>query len=89
MNNKWSPRFLNIEIPNVNRLDEYQAVFMKIETKRENLGLSQTSITTKNMISCRNLLRNLRKQHVNIDDTSTLEKRIKPLAVMWKKSIQV
>lgn len=89
MNNKWSPRFLNIEIPNVNRLDEYQKVFMKIETKRENLGLSQTSITTKNMISCRNLLRNLRKQHVNIDDTSTLEKRIKPLAVMWKKSIQV
>lgn len=89
MNMKWSPRFLNIEIPNMTRLEDYQGAFMKIGTKHEHLGLSQTSIITKNMISCRNLLKNLRKQHVNIDDTSTLEKRIKPLAVMWKKLIQV
>lgn len=89
MSTKWTPRFLNINIPNTNRLDDYQSAFMKIEAKHENLGLSQTSIITKNMISCRNLLKNLRKQHVNVDDTSNLEKRIKPLAIMWKKLIQV
>lgn len=89
MSIKWSPRFLNIDIPNLTKPEDYQSVLMKLETNKENLGLSETSIITKNMIASRNLLKNLRKQHVNFDDASNLERRIKPLSIMWKKLMQV
>lgn len=87
MNTKWTPKFLNISIPNANNIEEYQNYLMKIEgdDKPEMFGLSPSSSVSRNISVCRNLLKNLRKIYFNIDDSGNYEKRIKPLLVMWKK----
>lgn len=88
MNAKWTPKYFNITLPNANNIEEYQNVLMKIEgddSKPELFGLSSTSSASRSIAICRNLLKDLRKIHFNIDDTENYEKRIRPLLVMWKK----
>lgn len=92
MNAKWSPKSLNVMIPNSASFEEYQNVLMKIEsneTKPEIFGLSSASSVSRNITFCRNLLKNLRKIHFNIDDSENYEKRIKPLIALWRKSSTV
>jgi hypothetical protein len=86
---KWNPRFLNVNIPTSSRLEDYQNLVMKVESTPEMLGLSHTSIIAKNIMTCRNLLKDLRKTHINTDDTLSLERRVRPLMILWKKSVQV
>lgn len=88
MNAKWTPKFFNITIPNANSIEEYQNALMNIERDDSNpemFGLSPASSVSRNITVCRNLLKNLRKTHFNIDDSENYEKRIRPLLVMWKK----
>jgi hypothetical protein len=61
---------------------------MKIEgddSKPEMFGLSPTSSVSRNITVCRNLLKDLRKTHFNIDDSENYDKRIRPLLIIWKK----
>lgn len=86
------PKSLNITIPNSNNFEEYQNVLMKIDSndaKPEMFGLSPASSVSRNITFCRNLLKNLRKIYFNIDDSENYEKRIKPLMILWKKSLNV
>lgn len=92
MNAKWTPKSFNITIPNANSVEEYQNALMKMEgndTKPEMFGLSSASSISRNITICRNLLKDLRKVHFNIDDSENYEKRIKPLMIMWKKFMNV
>ena len=89
MTSKWTPKSLNIAIPNSSSFEEYQNILMKMDTnelKPEMFGLSSTSSVTRNITFCRNLLKNLRKIHFNIDDSENYEKRVRPLLSLWKKS---
>lgn len=92
MNAKWTPKSLNIAIPNSSSFEEYQNVLMKIEgsdTKPEMFGLSPASSVSRNITFCRNLLKNLRKIYFNIDDSENYEKRVKPLVGLWRKYLTV
>lgn len=92
MNTKWTPKSLNVTIPNSSSYEEYQSVLMKIDsndTKPEMFGMSAASTVTRNITFCRNLLKSLRKIHFNIDDSENYEKRIKPLMNLWRKSLNV
>lgn len=92
MNAKWTPKSFNIAIPNANSVEEYQNALMKMEgsdTKPEMFGLSSASSISRNITICRNLLKDLRKVHFNIDESENYEKRIKPLMIMWKKFMNV
>jgi hypothetical protein len=92
MNAKWTPKSFNISIPNANNIEEYQSALMKMDandSKPEMFGLSSTSSVSRNITICRNLLKDLRKIHFNIDDSENYEKRIKPLMIMWKKFVNV
>jgi len=92
MNTKWTPKSFNINIPNANSVEEYQSALMKMEgneAKPEMFGLSSASSISRNITICRNLLKDLRKVHFNIDESENYEKRIKPLMIMWKKFMNV
>lgn len=92
MTGKWTPKSLNIAIPNSSNFEEYQNVLMKMESndsKPEMFGLSPASSISRNITFCRNLLKNLRKIYFNIDDSENYEKRVKPLMSLWKKSMIV
>ena len=92
MNVKWTPKSFNINIPNANSVEEYQNALMKMEgneAKPEMFGLSSASSISRNITICRNLLKDLRKVHFNIDESENYEKRIKPLMIMWKKFMNV
>ena len=92
MTGKWTPKSLNIAIPNSSNYDEYLNVLMKIESndsKPEMFGLSPASSVTRNITFCRNLLKNLRKVHFNIDESENYEKRVRPLMVLWRKYLNV
>lgn len=92
MNAKWTPKSFNINIPNANSVEEYQNALMKMEgneAKPEMFGLSSASSISRNITICRNLLKDLRKVHFNIDESENYEKRIKPLMIMWKKFMNV
>lgn len=92
MTGKWTPKSLNIAIPNSSSFEEYQSVLMKIESndsKPEMFGLSPASSVSRNITFCRNLLKNLRKVYFNIDDSENYEKRIKPLMGLWRKYMNV
>lgn len=92
MNPKWIPKSFNITIPNANSVEEYQNALMKMEgndSKPEMFGLSSASSVSRNITICRNLLKDLRKVHFNIDESENYEKRMKPLIITWKKFISV
>lgn len=92
MNAKWIPKSLNISIPNSNNYEEYQNVLMKIDgndSKPEMFGLSSASSVSRNIIICRNLLKDLRKTYFNIDESENYDKRIRPLISLWRKSLHV
>ena len=88
MSPKWTPKSLNIAIPNSSNFEEYQSILMKIDsndTKPEIFGLSPASSVSRNITFCRNLLKNLRKIYFNIDESENYEKRVRPLMSLWKK----
>lgn len=92
MTPKWTPKSLNIAIPNSSSFEEYQNILMKIDSndsKPEMFGLSAASSVARNITFCRNLLKNLRKIYFNIDDSENYDKRIRPLMSLWKKSLNV
>ena len=69
-------------------LQDYQNTFMKMDsddTNPETFGISSSSTISRNMLFCRNLLKDLRKTYFNIDDSENYEKRIRPLVNLWKK----
>lgn len=55
------------------------------DSNPETFGIPSSSTISRNMLFCRNLLKDLRKTYFNIDDSENYEKRIRPLVNLWKK----
>lgn len=92
MNAKWTPKPLNVAFPNHNNIDDYQNILLRaenMESKPEMFGLSPASSISRNIIVCRNILKDLRKIYFNIDECDNYDKRIKPLIILWRKSLLV
>lgn len=44
---------------------------------------------SKDLLFCRNLLRDLRSKYFNVEEGPNYEKRIKPILNLWKKLVSV
>lgn len=91
LNAKWSPLDFNIIVPQTNRIQDYivMAAQLPDTTQPEMLGLSKLTNLSKDLIFCRNLLKDLRSSYFHVKDNENFEKRVRPILSLWKKLIQV
>lgn len=55
----------------------------------EIIGLSPSTNISKDLIFCRNLLKDLRSKYFNVEEGQNYDKRIKPILNLWKKLVSV
>lgn len=91
LNAKWSPLDFNIIVPQTNRIQDYfgMATQLPDTTQPEMFGLSKLTNLSKDLIFCRNLLKDLRSSYFHVKDNENFEKRVRPILSLWKKLIQV
>lgn len=53
--------------------------------KPDTFGLSNLTNLSKDLIFCRNLLKELRSSYFHINDNGNFDKRVKPIMSLWKK----
>lgn len=91
LNSRWSPLDLPIVLTNSSDINDYATIINSLPDGEnpEILGLSTTTNISKDIIFCRNLLRDLRSKYFNIEESQSYEKRIKPILNLWKKLVSV
>lgn len=87
MSHRWSPPNLKLIIPQTNKIQDYYSIINQMGEidSPENFGLSLTSNVSRDLLLCRNLLKQLRSSYFNTNEQGNFEKRIKPIFSLWKK----
>ncbi|XP_058460067.1 cytoplasmic dynein 2 heavy chain 1 [Malaya genurostris] len=87
MTSRWKPMFMNISFPNSNHLDDYVKVLDQLpDTETSSLyGIPLSTNASRDVIFCRNTLKELRQMYFSSASAKNCEKRVKPIIVLWNK----
>ncbi|XP_021709178.1 cytoplasmic dynein 2 heavy chain 1 [Aedes aegypti] len=87
MASRWQPMFMNINFPNSNHLDDYvKAVDQLPDSDTPNMyGIPISTNASRDVIFCRNTLKELRQKYFSGGSNQNYEKRVKPIINLWGK----
>ncbi|XP_062711545.1 cytoplasmic dynein 2 heavy chain 1 [Aedes albopictus] len=87
MASRWQPMFANVSFPNSNHLDDYvKAVDQLPDTDTPTMyGIPVSTNASRDVIFCRNTLKDLRQKYFSGGSTQNYEKRVKPIINLWGK----
>ncbi|XP_001847712.2 cytoplasmic dynein 2 heavy chain 1 [Culex quinquefasciatus] len=87
MTSRWQPMFMNVSFPNSNHLEDYLKVVEQLpDTDTPNLyGIPASTNASRDVIFCRNTLKELRQSYFSGGSVQNYEKRIKPIINLWNK----
>ncbi|XP_055916348.1 cytoplasmic dynein 2 heavy chain 1 [Eupeodes corollae] len=85
--NRWSPLNLKTTIPTTVNVQEYVNAVMKFPDSDEpdTFKLSPHSNVSRDIIFSRNIIKALRTAYYQNDENSRMDKRIRPILMVWKK----
>ncbi|XP_055534643.1 cytoplasmic dynein 2 heavy chain 1 [Wyeomyia smithii] len=87
MTSRWQPMFMNVSFPNSNHLEDYvKAVDQLPDADSPTLyGIPISTNASRDIIFCRNTLKELRRMYFSSSSAQNYEKRFRPIFNLWSK----
>ncbi|XP_053685293.1 cytoplasmic dynein 2 heavy chain 1 [Sabethes cyaneus] len=87
MTSRWQPMFMNVSFPNSNHLEDYVKVVDQLpEADTPTLyGIPISTNASRDVLFCRNTLKELRQMYFSSSNAQNYEKRFKPIFNLWNK----